>query len=77
MFLFLESRVSRLWPAATKLLPGDRKLIVVCDRGGDSFEQLEHEAKSGRRFVIRSSKDRKVLVGHTAGGAKKKRYALA
>jgi hypothetical protein len=72
-----ESRESRLWPAATKSLPSDRKLIVVCDRGGDTFEQLEHEAKSGRRFVIRSSKDRKVLVGHTAGGAKKKLYALA
>lgn len=72
-----ESRESRLWPQATKPLPSDHKLIVVCDRGGDTFEQLEHEAKSGRRFVIRSSKDRKVFVGHAAGGAKKKLYALA
>jgi hypothetical protein len=72
-----DSRESRLWPEATKPLPSDRKLIVVCDRGGDTFEQLEHEAKSGRRFVIRSSKDRKVLVGHMPGGAKKKLYDLA
>jgi hypothetical protein len=42
-----ESRESRLWPEATKSLPGDPKLIVVCDRGGDTFEQLEHEARRG------------------------------
>jgi hypothetical protein len=34
----------------------------------DTFEELEHEARSGRRFVIRSASDRKVLVGH-AGDA--------
>lgn len=72
-----RSRESRLWPEATKPLPSDPKLIVVCDRGGDTFEELEHEAKSGRRFVIRSSKDRKVMMKHSGHGATKKLYAAA
>lgn len=72
-----ESRESRLWPEATKPLPGDPKLIVVCDRGGDTFEQLEHEAKSGRRFVIRSAKDRWVMAGHAGNGVKQKLHAVA
>jgi hypothetical protein len=71
-----ESRESRLWPEGTKPLPADPKLVVVCDRGGDTFEELEHEAQSGRRFVVRSGQDRKVLTGHTGHGAKKKLYAL-
>jgi hypothetical protein len=72
-----ESRESRLWPEGTRPLPADPKLIVVCDRGGDTFEEMEHEVRGGRRFVIRSRQDRKVLVGHTGHGAKKKLYALA
>lgn len=72
-----KSRESRLWPKATKPLPGDPKLIVVCDRGGDTFEQLEHEAKSGRRFVIRSRADRRVMTGHDGNGEKQKLYATA
>lgn len=71
-----ESRESRLWPEGTKPLPTDPKLVVVCDRGGDTFEELEHEAQSGRRFVVRSGQDRKVLAGHMGHGAKKKLYAL-
>lgn len=72
-----ESRESRLWPAATKPLPNDPKLVVVCDRGGDTFEELEHESRSQRRFVIRSTQDRKILLGHTGRGAKKKLYDVA
>lgn len=72
-----KSRESRLWPEATKSLPGDPKLIVVCDRGGDTFEQLEHEAKSGRRFVIRSAKNRWMMAGHAGTGAKQKLHATA
>ena len=72
-----ESRESRLWVEGTKCLPADPKLIVVCDRGGDTFEEFEHEAHSGRRFVIRSRHDRKVLRGHTGHGATKNLYALA
>lgn len=73
-----KSRESRLWPKATEPLPHDRKLIVVADRGADTFEELENESKSGRRFVIRSAKDRKVLEEHTGNDNEKKRlYALA
>jgi hypothetical protein len=72
-----ESRESRLWPEGTRPLPADSQLIVVCDRGGDTFEELEHEAKSGRRFVVRSRQDRKVLPGHTGRGANQKVHALA
>jgi hypothetical protein len=71
-----KSRESLLWPQVTKPLPNDQKLIVVCDRGADTFEELEHEAKSGRRFVIRSSKDRKVILNHSGHGATKKLYAV-
>jgi len=70
------SRESRLWPEGTRPLPADPKLVVVSDRGGDTLEELEHEAHSGRRFVVRSGKDRKVLCGHTGRGAKKNLYAL-
>jgi len=59
-----HSRESRLWPDGTRELPGDRRLIVVCDRGGDTFEELEHEYHRGRRFVIRASHNRRILVGH-------------
>ena len=37
---------------------------MVCDRGGDTFEELEHEQRSGRRLVIRAQHDRQILVGH-------------
>ncbi|HTM53043.1 MAG TPA: IS4 family transposase [Pirellulales bacterium] len=60
-----ESRESRLWLQGTEPLPGDPKLITVFDRGGDTFEALEHEAHSGRRFVIRSTHNRQVLAEHT------------
>jgi len=59
------SRESRLWPDGTCDLPGDAQLIVVCDRGGDTFEELEHEDQSGRRLVIRSQHNRRIWVGHT------------
>lgn len=58
------SRESLLWLAGTKPLPSSWQLVDVCDRGADTFEFLEHEVKSGRRFVIRSSYDRCILVGH-------------
>jgi Transposase DNA-binding len=67
-----KSRESRLWPEGTRELPGDSKLIVVCDRGGDTFEELEHEQCSGRRFVIRSRHNRRILDEHS--GSVKKQY---
>lgn len=63
-----KSRESRLWPDGTRDLPGDPRLIVVCDRGGDTFEELEHELRSGRRMVIRSRHDRRILTGHEDAG---------
>lgn len=59
-----DSRESLLWLKGTKHLPQDMSLMDVCDRGADTFEFLEHEFKSDRQFVIRSSKVRKVYPGH-------------
>lgn len=55
-----RSRESRLWPLATADLPGNWNVIDVCDRGADTFEFLEKEMNSGRRFVIRSSQNRRL-----------------
>jgi len=67
-----ESRESRLWPDGTRDLPGDPRLVVVCDRGGDTFEELEHEHRSHRRLVIRARHNRRVLIGHA--GPSRKQY---
>jgi len=58
------SRESRLWPDGTRDLPEDSRLIVICDRGGDTFEELEHECRSRRRLVIRSQHNRRIWLGH-------------
>jgi len=72
-----ETRESLLWLHGTKHLTADTKLIDVSDQGSDTFEFLEHEFKSGRRFVIRAYKVRKVYVGHKAVGTRRylKEYA--
>jgi hypothetical protein len=59
-----ESRESLLWLQGTEPLPAHRKLIDICDQGSDTFEFLEHEVHSGRRFVIRAAYDRGIVVGH-------------
>jgi hypothetical protein len=59
-----ESRESRLWLHGVSPQPSDRKLVDVCDRGADTFEFIEHEVASGRRFVIRAAYDRNIVVGH-------------
>lgn len=61
-----KSRESRLWIQGTQPLPGHWQFIDVCDRGADTSEFLKHEVNSGRRFVIRSSFDRCILLGHGA-----------
>lgn len=66
-----KTRESLLWVHGTEPLPGDLKLIDVADQGASTFEFLEHEAKSGRRFVVRNGKTRKVYAGHEAVGPKK------
>lgn len=58
-----KSRESMLWVHGTQGLPADRKLIDVVDRGGDTYEFIEHELQSGRRFVIRSQHNRNCVAG--------------
>ena len=69
-----ESRESLLWLHGTEPLPADRKLIDVCDQGADTFEFLEHEVRSGRRFVIRAAYDRAIVVGHEDVGESETGY---
>ena len=59
-----KSRESLLWIKGTLPLPGDRKIVDVCDRGADTSEFIRHEANSGRTFLIRSSNNRNCVVGH-------------
>jgi hypothetical protein len=63
-----ETRESLLWLRGTEHLPADAKLIDVADQGSDTFEFLEHEFHSGRRFVLRVHKVRKVYAGHQPVG---------
>ncbi len=59
-----KTRESLLWLKGTQPLPANFNLVDVCDQGADTFEFLEHEIQSGRRFVIRAAYDRGVLIGH-------------
>jgi hypothetical protein len=63
-----KSRESLLWLRGTEGLPADWHLVDVCDQGADTFEFLEHECHSGRRFVIRSKQQRAVYRGHEMQG---------
>jgi len=62
-----NSRERLLWLHGAKHLPADTKLIDVADQGADTFEFLEHEYLSGRRFVIRVANQRNVSAGHEPG----------
>jgi len=64
-----DSRESTLWLKATSGLPAERKLVDVCDRGADTTEFIEHESRSGRTFLIRSSQNRNCFAGHFQTGA--------
>jgi hypothetical protein len=64
-----KSRESRLWLRGTERLPADWRLVDVCDQGSDTFEFLEHEVHSGRRFVIRSWHSRQISPGHQPTGS--------
>jgi len=57
-----------LWVQGTAHLPAERRLVDVADQGASTFEFLEHEVKSGRRFVIRDGKVRRAYVGHKPEG---------
>lgn len=64
-----ETRESLLWLRGTQHLDSDWRRIDVADQGSDTFEFLEHETRSGRRFVVRACKTRKVFAGHQASGS--------
>jgi hypothetical protein len=73
-----KTRESRLWLKGVSVLPARQQLIDVCDQGADTFEFLEHEFHSGRRFVIRAAYDRGILIGHDAQSGRRshlRRYA--
>ena len=63
-----ETRESLLWLRGTEHLPAEAKLIDVSDQGSDTFEFLEHECHSGRRFVVRACRVRKVYADHKPVG---------
>jgi hypothetical protein len=63
-----QSRESLLWVHGTRHLPSDPRWIDVADQGSDTFEFLERESHSGRRFVVRAAKARKVYAGHEPMG---------
>lgn len=58
------SRESRLWLRGADQCGNHAKLIDVCDQGADTFEFLESECGSGRRFVIRAAYDRSIELSH-------------
>ncbi len=72
-----KTRESLLWPRGTIHLPANMNLIDVADQGSDTFEFIEHEFNSGRRFVVRACKVRKVYAGHKPIGSRRylKEYA--
>lgn len=60
-----------------KGLPGGRPpeellLVDVCDRGGDSFEMLDYEDLSRRKYTIRSKHNREIRGGEGADAKKAK-----
>jgi hypothetical protein len=65
-----KTRESLLWGRGTEHLPRNAQLIDVADQGASTFEFLEQETASGRRFVVRNGKVRKVHGGHQPDGPK-------
>jgi len=65
-----DTRESLLWVKGAQHLPGDARLVDVADQGASTFEFLEHETRSGRRFVLRNGKTRKAYAGHEPTGPK-------
>ena len=64
-------RESRLWLKgceATGPVPPGCNWVDVCDRGSDTFEFLEYEHRQGRKYVIRSARDRNVDGEDHVGG---------
>ena len=66
-----QSRESRLWLRGTEGVPADWGFVDVGDQAADTFEFLEYESQSGRRFVVRVHKPRKVSAGHEPSKSKR------
>jgi hypothetical protein len=63
-------RESRLWKKACEQLPGappGRLWVDIADRGSDVTEFLAYEHQAGRKYVIRSQHNRKVVVEQADG----------
>jgi hypothetical protein len=43
-------------------------MIDVVDRGGDTFEFMDHEEVVGRRYLLRSKHNRCIRIGHEGAG---------
>jgi hypothetical protein len=59
------NRESRLWVqgcAALGAVPEGKLWVDVCDRASDTFEYLEYMAKNKRRYTIRSTQNRALVM---------------
>jgi hypothetical protein len=81
-----ENRESLLWPQGAEaaqqaveqvcaeegltVLPEELVLVDVFDRGGDSFEFLDHLDEQNRKYVGRAKHDREIRIGHEESGKK-------
>jgi Transposase DNA-binding/Transposase Tn5 dimerisation domain len=66
-----QTRESLLWlkgMEGLELAPEGKLWVDVCDAGSDTFEFLDYEDLRGRKYVIRAAQDRRIVVGHEAGG---------
>lgn len=62
-----QTRESRLWKqgsGATPAAPEDRLWVDVADRGADTLEFLDFEEAQGKKYLVRSQHNRRVLPGH-------------
>ncbi len=62
-----RTRESRLWKQgsqATPAPPAGRLWVDVADRGADTLEFLDFEQEQGKKYVVRSQHNRRVLRDH-------------
>jgi len=69
-----QSRESLLWVKSTAAVhqdseafgppPEGHRAIDVCDRGADDFQFLDAEDKAQQTYVVRSTHNRRIYVGH-------------
>jgi hypothetical protein len=62
-----QNRESRLWLTAVTDLPAappDSLWVDVIDAAADTFEFEDFEDLRGRKYVVRSAQDRRIVIGH-------------